>query len=90
MPFAGGRRGVYGADGLMDFLDAILDPAHKEHRAMFVRYGVPFDRSGSTSRGSASASRMRRGAARSPATGVERVSRSDDCNALSIRWHTFG
>ncbi len=43
----GARRGppedVGGPDGFMDFLEAILDPAHEEHRAMLDWYGGPFD-----------------------------------------------
>ena len=34
---------VGGPDGFMDFLEAILDPAHEEHRAMLDWYGGPFD-----------------------------------------------
>ena len=37
---------VGGPDGFMDFLEAILDPAHEEHRAMLDWYGGPFDPSG--------------------------------------------
>ena len=37
---------VGGPDGFMDFLEAILDPAHKGHRAMLDWYGGPFDPSG--------------------------------------------
>ena len=43
----GTRRGppddVGSSDGFMDFLDAILDPAHKEHTRMLEWYGGPFD-----------------------------------------------
>ena len=34
---------VGGPDGFADFLEAILDPAHEEHRAMLDWYGGPFD-----------------------------------------------
>ena len=34
---------VGGPDGFMDFLEAILDPGHEEHRAMLDWYGGPFD-----------------------------------------------
>ncbi len=34
---------VGGLDGFMDFLEAILDPAHEDHRAMLDWYGGPFD-----------------------------------------------
>ena len=34
---------VGGVAGFMDFLEAILDPAHEEHRAMLDWYGGPFD-----------------------------------------------
>ena len=34
---------VGGPDGFMDFLEAILDPANEEHRAMLEWYGGPFD-----------------------------------------------
>ena len=34
---------VGGPDGFMDFLEAVLDPAHDEHRAMLDWYGGPFD-----------------------------------------------
>ena len=37
---------VGGPDGFMDFLEAILDQAHEEHRAMLDWYGGPFDPSG--------------------------------------------
>ena len=37
---------VGGPHGFMDFLEAILDPAHDEHRAMLDRYGGRFDPSG--------------------------------------------
>ena len=37
---AGGRRRP---DGFMDFLEAILDPGHEEHRGMVRWYGGPFD-----------------------------------------------
>ena len=34
---------VGGPDGFMDFLEAILDPAHEEHRVTLDWYGGPFD-----------------------------------------------
>ena len=34
---------VGGPDVFMDFVEAILDPAHEEHRAMLDWYGGPFD-----------------------------------------------
>ena len=34
---------VGGPHGFMDFLEAILDPAHDEHRAMLDWYGGPFE-----------------------------------------------
>ena len=34
---------VGGSGGFMDFLEAMLDPAHEEHRAMLDWYGGPFD-----------------------------------------------
>ncbi len=34
---------VGGPDGFMDFLEAVLDPAHEEHRAMLDWYGGLFD-----------------------------------------------
>ena len=37
---------VGGPDGFMDFLEAILDPGHDEHRAILDWYGGPFDPSG--------------------------------------------
>jgi hypothetical protein len=43
----GARRGppedVGGAYGFMDFLEAVLDPAHHEHTRMLTWYGGPFD-----------------------------------------------
>lgn len=43
----GARRGppedVGSAPGFMDFIEAILDPAHEEHRRMLQWYGGPFD-----------------------------------------------
>ena len=30
-------------DGFMDFLEAVLDPGHEEHRDMARWYGGPFD-----------------------------------------------
>ena len=38
---------VGGPDGFMDFLEAVLDPAHEEHRAMLDWYGGSFDPVGS-------------------------------------------
>ena len=37
---------VGGPDGFMGFVEAVLDPAHEEHRAMLEWYGGPFDPSG--------------------------------------------
>ena len=34
---------VGGPDGFMDFLEAVLDPAHEQHRDMIRWYGGPFD-----------------------------------------------
>ncbi|MCY3874776.1 MAG: plasmid pRiA4b ORF-3 family protein [Rhodobacteraceae bacterium] len=34
---------VGGTYGFMDFLEAVLDPAHEEHREMLEWYGGPFD-----------------------------------------------
>ena len=34
---------VGGLDGFMDFLEAVLDPAHEQHRDMVRWYGGPFD-----------------------------------------------
>ena len=34
---------VGGPDGFMDFLEAVLDPAHEQHRDMVRWYGGPFD-----------------------------------------------
>lgn len=43
----GARRGppedVGGTSGFMDFLEAALNPSHREHRAMLTWYGGPFD-----------------------------------------------
>ena len=64
-----------GPDGFTDFLEAILDPAHEEHRAMLDWYGGPFDPSDlDEAAGPVSAWRTWRGggAARSPATGADR------------------
>ena len=34
---------VGSTDGFMDFLEAVLDPGHEEHRRMIEWYGGPFD-----------------------------------------------
>ena len=34
---------VGSSDGFMDFLEAIIDPSHEEHRRMLEWYGGPFD-----------------------------------------------
>ena len=34
---------VGGACGFMDFLEAVLDPAHEEHQRMLTWYGGPFN-----------------------------------------------
>ena len=34
---------VSGPHGFMDFLEAVLDPAHEQHRDMVRWYGGPFD-----------------------------------------------
>ena len=34
---------VGGPAGFMDFLEAVLDPAHEQHRDMVRWYGGPFD-----------------------------------------------
>ena len=39
-------KDVGGPDSFVDFLEAILDPAYEEHRAMLDWYGGPFDRCG--------------------------------------------
>ena len=43
----GARRGppedVGGAPGFMDFLEAVLDPAHEEHARLLTWYGGPFN-----------------------------------------------
>jgi hypothetical protein len=43
----GARRGppddVGSSDGFMDFLEAIIDPAHEEYNRMLEWYGGPFD-----------------------------------------------
>ena len=36
-------KDVGGPDGFMDFLEAVLDPAHEQHRDMVRWHGVPFD-----------------------------------------------
>ena len=46
--FVGGARrclpeDVGGPHGFMDFLEAVLDPAHEQHRDMVRWYGGPFD-----------------------------------------------
>ena len=42
-PGAVRRRTSAGPDGFMDFLEAVLDPAHEQHRDMVRWYGGPFD-----------------------------------------------
>ena len=49
--FVGGIRrcppdGVGGPDGSLNYLEAIFDPVHEEHRAMVDWYGGPFDPTG--------------------------------------------
>jgi len=46
--FVGGARrappeDVGGTSGFMEFLEAVLDPTHEEHRRMLEWYGKPFD-----------------------------------------------
>ena len=36
-------RKRYKPEGVMDFLEAVLDPAHEHHRDMVRWYGGPFD-----------------------------------------------
>ncbi|MCY4500320.1 MAG: hypothetical protein OXE57_01995 [Alphaproteobacteria bacterium] len=70
---------VGGPDGFMDFLEAILDPAHEEHRAMLDWYGAPFDPIGFDEArarfGMESMARRRRGPLASHRSGSRRAKR---------------
>ena len=70
---------VGGPDGFMDFLEAILDPAHEEHRAMLDWCGGPFDPSGLDEArarfGMENMARRRRGPRASHRSGLRRAKR---------------
>ncbi len=70
---------VGGPDGFMDFLEAILDPGHAEHRAMLEWYGGPFDPVGFDEApariGLESMARRRRGPLASHGSGSRRTRR---------------
>ena len=68
-----------GPDGFMDFLEAVLDPAHEQHRDMVRWYGGPFDPIGLDEErarfGMENMARRRRGPLASHRTGSRRPKR---------------
>ena len=70
---------VGGVDGFMDFLEAVLDPGHEEHRDMVRWYGGPFDPSGLDEErarfGMENMARRRRGPLASHRSGSRRAKR---------------
>ena len=70
---------VGGADGFMGFLEAVLDPAHEEHRYMVRWYGGPFDPIGFDEArarfGMENMARRRRGSLASHRSGLRRSKR---------------
>ena len=83
---------VGGPDGFMDFLEAVLDPAHEQHRDMVRWYGGRSTRSASTRSVRASAWRTwcAGGAARWPVTGAGRGVENDDRSAWDGKPHRCG
>ena len=82
--FVGGARrcppeDVGGPDGFMDFLEAVLDPSHEEHRVALDWYGGSFDLSGIDEArarlGMEDMARRRRGAVASHRSGSRRSKR---------------
>ena len=70
---------VGGPHGFMDFLEAVLDPAHEQHRDMVRWYGGPFDPIGLDEErarfGMENMARRRRGPLASHRTGSRRPKR---------------
>ena len=80
---------VGGPDGFMDFLEAVLDPAHEQHREMVRWYGGPFDPMGFDEERARfcmeNMVRRRRGPLTRPVTGADRGAENDDRGAWDDR-----